>query len=58
MWGALGPKSGLCSLLLLLDSIKPVFGQLGDVLDLNQVFVGFLVLLDSVKSVLGKFILS
>ena len=57
MWGALGPKSALYGLLLLLDSIKPVFGQLGDVLDLNQVFVGFLVLLDSVKSVLGKFIL-
>ena len=57
MWVALGPKSGLCRLLLLLDSVKPVFGQLGDVLDLNQVFVGFLVLLDSVKSILGKFIL-
>ena len=45
-------------LLFLLDSIKPVFGQFGDVLDLNQVFVGFLVLLDSVKLVLGHFIVS
>ena len=40
MWGALGPKLGICSLLLLLDSIKPDFGQVGDVLDLNQVFLG------------------
>jgi len=41
-------------LLLLLDSIKPVLGQFGDVLDLNQVFVGFLVLLHSIKLVLGQ----
>ena len=46
------------SFLLLLDSIKTVFGQVRDVLDLNQVFLGFLVLLDSVKSVLGQFLLS
>ena len=58
MCGALGPKSGLCGLLLLLDSIKPVLGQFGDVLDVNQLFVGFLVLLDSVKLVLGQFIVS
>ena len=40
---------------LLLGSIKPIFGQFGNVLDLKQVFMGFLVLLDSVKSVLGQF---
>ena len=38
-------------LLLLLDSTKPVFGQIRDELDLNQAFVGFLVQLDCVKSV-------
>ena len=43
------------SMVLQLDSIKPVFGQFGDVLILNHVFVGFLALLDSVKSVLGQF---
>ena len=45
-------------LLLLLDSTKPVFGQIGDVLDQNQAFVGFLVKLDSVKSVFGQFMVS
>ena len=42
-------------LLLPLNSIKPVLGQFGDVLDVAQVFVGFLVLLDNVKSVFGQF---
>jgi len=45
-------------LLLLLNSIKPVLGQFIDVLDLNQLFVGFLVLLDIVKLVLGQFMVS
>ena len=36
----------------LLDSIKPVFGQFGDVLDLVQVFVGFF------KSLSGQFMVS
>ena len=45
-------------LLMLLHSKNSVLGQFGDVLDLNQVFVGFLVLLDGVKLVLGQFIVS
>ena len=45
-------------LLRLLDSIKHVLGQFGDVLDLNQIFVGFVMQLDSVKPVLGKFMVS
>ena len=45
-------------LLRLLDSIKHILGQFGDVLDLNQLFVGFLMLLDSVQPVLGKFMVS
>ena len=45
-------------LLLLLDSTKPVCGQIGDVLDLNQAIVGFLVKLDSVKLVFGQFMVS
>ena len=42
-------------MLVLLDCVKPVFGQFGVVKNLNQVFVFFLVLLDYGQPVLGQF---
>ena len=40
---------------MLLDSVKPVLGQFEVVLDLNQVFMFFLVLLDSGKPIVEQF---